>query len=109
MTKTVADAKPSDFLAAGFPFCSVFGDCWYEMTAVVYLEALTARGDTWKTLTPRQVNQTMAECPDSRERGALGSILGNGKRLRQVARKLATAALARDFAPAWCAVGLDTK
>lgn len=92
---------PSFFLGLGFPYCSVFGDCWYEMTAVTYLEALVASGDTWSPLTAEGVREAMQRVERPRERGALASILRDSDRISAVAGKLTGEDAARGFSPVW--------
>ena len=93
--------KPSHFLALPFPCCSIFGECWHEMTAVTYLEALVAEGDTWQKLTPKQVAEAMEKVENPRETGAVMSILRNEERLERVADALTSAEDAEKFSFAW--------
>lgn len=93
--------KPSHFLALPFPCCSIFGECWHEMTAVTYLEALVAEGDTWQRLTPKQVAEAMEKVENPREKGAVMSILMNEERLERIADALTSAEDAEKFSFAW--------
>jgi uncharacterized membrane-anchored protein YjiN (DUF445 family) len=93
--------KPSHFLTLPFPVCSIFGECWHEMTAVTYLEALVAEGDTWQKLTPKQVAEAMEKVENPREKGAVMSILMNEERLERVADALTSAEDAEKFSFAW--------
>lgn len=102
-TESIASTTPapSDFLNLGFPNCSVFGETWHEMTAVTYLEALVAEGDTWQPLSPEQVVAALRKVTKPREGCALGSILGNHERMNAVAARLTSAEDARNFSPRW--------
>jgi uncharacterized membrane-anchored protein YjiN (DUF445 family) len=93
--------KPSHFLTLPFPTCSIFGECWHEMTAVTYLEALVAEGDVWQKLTPKQVAEAMKKVENPRQKGALLSILMNEERLERVADALTSAEDAEKFSFAW--------
>ncbi len=92
--------NPSDFLSAGFPYCSRFGEAWHEITAMVYLEALVESGDDWKRLTPDEVKQVLDGGNKSKQ-GSVGSVLYNTERLERVAAFLSTESDARAFAPRW--------
>lgn len=96
-----APGSPSDFLRLGLPWCSIFGETWHEMTALVYLHALVAEGDKWQPLTPDQVREAVKKLPPGTLGGGSGSVLANAARLQLVADKLTSADDARAFSPAW--------
>ncbi len=99
------EAKPSDFIKRGFPFCSIFGETWHEMTAVTYLQALVVNGDEWKVLSPDEVSRVMDKVPVEELQPGLGSILANKGRIICVADKLKSAEDARNFSLVWMNVG----
>ncbi len=90
--------KPSEFLTLGFPTCSIFGETWHEISAMAYINALAALGDTWKHLTPAECKSALKGTP---QEGEYHSALMDTERMEKVIGVLRNAEDARKFSWAW--------